>query len=212
MRTGRWPARWSGPVIGIGGETWYGIDSALKSGRRGLPGGSSLAVLAGHRGLRNPADVPRLSVRQVLEWVEEPRERTGRWPTTTSGPIHSAPGETWLAVDRSLRVGSRGLRGGSSLSRLLAEKRGVRNHRDLPRLTVRTVLAWADRHFARNGRWPVVKAGAVEGVLGQTWSAVDAALTLGLQGLPGGDSLARLLARHRGDRRSRLVHRKGPSA
>jgi hypothetical protein len=44
-RTGRWPSRNSGPVLDALGETWQGIHVALVRGRRGLPGGSSLAKL-----------------------------------------------------------------------------------------------------------------------------------------------------------------------
>ena len=55
---------------------------------------------------------------------------------TTSGPINGAPGETWSAVTSALGVGRRGFGGGSSLARLLAKYRGVRNHMDVPRLTV----------------------------------------------------------------------------
>jgi hypothetical protein len=45
-QTGSWPGRDSGPVAGAEGETWSGIDMALRYGLRGLPGGSSLARLA----------------------------------------------------------------------------------------------------------------------------------------------------------------------
>ena len=50
----------SGRVADGDGETWSGINTALQAGRRGFPGGSSLArVLAKHRGVRNPKDPPR---------------------------------------------------------------------------------------------------------------------------------------------------------
>jgi hypothetical protein len=42
-RTGRWPTFRSGPVEGAPGESWAGVASALYSGRRGLPGGETLA-------------------------------------------------------------------------------------------------------------------------------------------------------------------------
>jgi hypothetical protein len=41
--TGRRPARNSGPVAAAPGQRWVLIDNALRHGRRGLPGGSSLA-------------------------------------------------------------------------------------------------------------------------------------------------------------------------
>jgi hypothetical protein len=73
------------------------------------------------------------------------------------------------------------------------------------RLTVALILKWADVHFARTGAWPAGTSGPVAAAPGDTWRAVDAALQQGHRGLPGGDSLARLLARERGlqDRRGK---------
>lgn len=41
-RTGKWPRTDSGPVEGVGGESWPEIDNALRRGTRGFKGGSSL--------------------------------------------------------------------------------------------------------------------------------------------------------------------------
>jgi hypothetical protein len=41
-RTGRWPARKSGPIPEAEGETWSMIYSALLGGKRGLPVKTSL--------------------------------------------------------------------------------------------------------------------------------------------------------------------------
>jgi hypothetical protein len=76
--------------------------------------------------------------------------------------------------------------------------------RKRPPLTVEQVLAWADAHHQRTGHWPSHVAGVVAGVPGQSWAAIDQALRCGGRGLPGGDTLARLLDRHRrGGRRPR---------
>jgi hypothetical protein len=64
-------------------------------------------------------------------------------------------------------------------------------------LTVKQILAWADVHHARTGQRPKAKSGAVVGAPGETWNAVNLALEQGHRGLPGGDSLGRLLNRHR---------------
>lgn len=45
-----------------------------------------------------------------------------------------------------------------------------------------------------------MKGGPVTEAPGENWAALDAALWAGSRGLPGGDSLARLLTRHRGVR------------
>lgn len=201
-RTGAWPGKESGPILHAPWETWNAVDRALRTGRRGLPGGSSLAqLLAAERGVRNPADAPRLTLKQILGWADEHRSRTGRWPSVrTEEPIPGAPGETWSAIDAALKAGYRGLRGGSSLARLLAERRKARNPLTVPALTEARVLAWADAHHRRTGEWPKVKSGPIEGAPGETWSAVNAALAEGLRSLPGGDTLTRLLARRRGKR------------
>jgi hypothetical protein len=44
-RTGNWPYAHAGPIEGVPGETWKAIDSALRFGYRGLPGGESLHLL-----------------------------------------------------------------------------------------------------------------------------------------------------------------------
>lgn len=67
-----------------------------------------------------------------------------------------------------------------------------------PPLTIAQILAWADDHYARTGRWPTAASGPILAAPSGTWSAVNVALRRGHRGLPGGDTLARLLARERG--------------
>src|SRR4051794_16509646 len=55
------------------------------------------------------------------------------------------------------------------------------------------VLAWADDHLNRTGEWPKTDFGHVLANPNEKWLNVDMALRVGLRGLPGGDSLARLL-------------------
>jgi hypothetical protein len=76
--------------------------------------------------------------------------------------------------------------------------------RKRPPLTVEQVLAWADAHRERTGRWPNQNSGPVADAPEETWCAIDHALRRGLRGFPGADSLDRLLGRHRrGGERSR---------
>jgi hypothetical protein len=209
-RTGRWPFIRAGRIPGTADQTWAAVDQALRAGRRGLPGGSSLAkLLLARRGKRHPHYLPRLTVARILAWADAHRARTGRWPSGHSGQtIPEAPGGlTWAAVDLALARGRRGLPGGSSLAGLLAARRGVRNRTSVPDLTESQILAWADDHRARTGRWPKYQDGPVAAARGETWGAVEAALSKGTRGLPGGDSLARLLARHRGVRNKSALPR-----
>jgi hypothetical protein len=70
-------------------------------------------------------------------------------------------------------------------------------------LTVAQILRWADEYRRRAGDWPGLKSGPVAGVPGLSWRGVDEALRNGYRGLPGGDSLARLLRRRKGLRERR---------
>jgi hypothetical protein len=201
QRDGAWPTLHAGPIPEAPGETWQDVDRALRRGRRGLPGGLSLArLLEEHRGVRNPAVPPRLVLPDVLSWARSYRRREGKLPTADSGPIPEAPGETWAAVDAALRAGGRGLRGGSSLSQFLERRLGGRRRRTPERLTYRGIVSWAVARKERTGELPTTRSGPIPEAPGWTWRAVDAALRAGWAELPGGTSLARLLARKLGVR------------
>src|SRR5262249_42467913 len=145
------------------GETWQGVDKALRKGTRGLPGGSSLSnlIMNKRQFLNNNRKTKTARVRkyiktttrnnrvlqkkaplttqQILAWSDEHYRNTGKWPNQNSGAILSAPGETWRDVDSALRRGNRGLSGHSSLARLLSEQRSVANRLELPLLTVEQI-------------------------------------------------------------------------
>ncbi|MBO0697765.1 MAG: hypothetical protein J2P46_05190 [Zavarzinella sp.] len=142
---------------------------------------------------------------QILKWADAYHKLTGRWPKNTTVPraIRGAPAETWSAIHGALQKGRRGLPGGSSLARLLADRRGVRNQAALPPLTIRKILRWCDEFHARTGKWPQRKTSprtGIPGSGGDKWHTVDTALRVGRRGLPGGSTLPRLLAEHRGVR------------
>ena len=67
-----------------------------------------------------------------------------------------------------------------------------------PPLTVAQILTWADKHFERTGSYPNRNSGEVYDAAGEKWHLIDTDMRQGHRGLPGGDSLARLLARERG--------------
>jgi pyrroloquinoline quinone (PQQ) biosynthesis protein C len=198
-RNGRWPCVKSGSIPGVAyGESWTAIDSAMRVGLRGFPGGSSLAMLLeARRNVKNRNVPPELTEKTILGWADGHHRLTGKWPTADSGEIIGVQDETWGAVDLALRRGRRGLNGRSSLAKFLAAHRGYRNPKALPELTEEQILSWADRHRRTTGAWPRVKSGQVAGADGETWNAVDSALTHGSRGLPGGSSLAKLIAARR---------------
>jgi hypothetical protein len=69
-----------------------------------------------------------------------------------------------------------------------------------PPLSYYQILAWADAHNARTGRWPTMFSGKVPEANCENWCAIHAALTKGYRGLPGGCTLVQLLANARGVR------------
>src|SRR4051794_7696339 len=71
--------------------------------------------------------------------------------------------------------------------------------RRLP-LSQALILDWADDHLRRTGRFPTADSGAVYADPNEKWGNLDQALRMGLRGLPGKDSLAKLLKRERGRR------------
>jgi hypothetical protein len=197
QRTGRWPIRNSGGIPEAPDETWRNVDVALRRGARGLPGGDSLAcLLQRSRDVCNFKAQPPFSLEQILAWADAFFKEQGRWPLKGDGPIAGTREESWCGVDSALRVGCRGLAGGSSLAQLLEQERGVRNRKNLPSLTEAQILAWAEEHHRLTGHWPTATAGSIPGSCGETWQAIDQALFKGTRGCPGGDSLLRLLKRH----------------
>lgn len=197
---GDWPHNRDGPIPGTKGETWFAVDMALRKGLRGMPGGSSLAkFLMIKRGVRNIRALPRLRLDQILVWVDEHRQEKGTWPTTESGKIPGTT-ETWLGIDKALKKGARGLKR-FSLSRLLETHRGVPPKQLRQRdLSIREILGWGDIEKAKKGNWPTLESGPIDGCPGETWGKVQHALVHGTRGLPGGMTLSKLWAYHRGAR------------
>jgi superfamily II DNA or RNA helicase len=201
QKTKGWPSVNSGGVLTAPVEKWGNIDNALIRGDRGLLGGSSLAkLLAAKRGVRNQKDLPNLTIEQILKWIDAHHQKTGEWPKVNSGEVLGAPSEKWMNIHSALRLGLRGLSGSSSLPKLLAENRGVRNQSALPGLTIKRILKWVDLHHNKTGQWPKVKFGKVLGAPSEKWSNIESALRLGLRGLSAGSSLADLLTEKRGVR------------
>jgi hypothetical protein len=222
--TGRWPMTTSGRLIGIDGESWSAINQAMREGRRGLSGSTTLHRLLGqHRDTSDPVgkenragrltkwSLPRppFTYEAILSWVDEYHRLTCGWPLTTSLPKGLPLGTSWYMVNRAMVQGLRGLPGGTSLAVFLQERRGVRSKHCLPSLTIEQILTWADAHYAATGRWPTRLAGDVPDAPppGETWSVIHSALATGIRGLPYRTSLAKLLAEKRRVRGKLTVER-----
>lgn len=62
-------------------------------------------------------------------------------------------------------------------------------------LSQEMILEWADAYNKRMGRYPSMTSGEIPESAGDTWAIVNDALRMGYLGLPGGVSLAKLLAK-----------------
>src|SRR5262249_49115642 len=138
--TGDWPISRTGQVMGTKDRTWEGINTALRKGGSGLPGGTSLArLLEKKRGVRDTRrSRPHLTGRQVLAWADSHHQRSGHWPDRNSGSVLGSADITWATIDRYFRYGGEHFPGGSSLNRFLREARGVWDG-GKPMLTVKLV-------------------------------------------------------------------------
>ena len=124
----RYPTKRSGAIDGAPGETWAGLDSALRFGQRGLPGGQSVAKLRNEliKGGRLPAEPPSrrmyaapLSLEQIAVWMQAYVNKHGRYPSHHKREkVDGAAGENWGSLQSSLNNGYRGLPGGQSLASL----------------------------------------------------------------------------------------------
>lgn len=190
------------PVPGLPNETWTAINSALRYGIRGLPGNDSLAKLLYRNGEKeNLLDKPKLTEQKILSWCVEYHERTGKWPAkSNTNLVPGQPSETWRRLDEALENGSRGLPGGTSLAKLLDRHGKKSNKSNMPKLTEKKILSLCIRHHELTGEWPVQKSKnpAFRCVPGKsdTWESIDKILIKGNRGLPGNDSLAKLLDRN----------------
>lgn len=205
-RTGRWPHKRSGVVRAAPTFTWKLLNTALRMGSRGLPRHTSLArVLVLHCQAQISLNVPRVTVDRILEWADQHLEAHGRWPSVHSGMVLGQSRESWMALDKALHVGTRGLPGGMSLSQALIKHRGKYDPRNPPRLTIKQILAWADAHYQRTGDWPSRQSGTVHGAPNEQWSRINFALVNGRRGLRGPSTLVKVFSTHR----AALYHRRG---
>lgn len=143
-------------------------------------------------GVRKPLTIPL-----ILEWADEFYRVHGFWPGARDGRIKSTRNETWQKVQAALIGGGRGLKGKSSIFKLLKRHGRKRVASRRRTLTPEMILGWADAFFATHGYWPYSRSGPVAGVPRENWSAISEALRSGRRGLPGRGSLSRFLNEHR---------------
>lgn len=200
-REHKWPDAASGEIPGSGGETWSAINRALRSGCRNIVGGSSLSKFIGkHFNIRNSGNAPNLSIDMIKRWISEWYSRNGEYPTCNSGEIPGSGGEKWKHVSVYLNSGRRGLPGGSSIGRLVAEHFGERNSTNTPPLSVEVIKKWVSEWHETKGKWPTAASGKIPGSGGENWRNIDSILRNGGRDMPGGSSVGRFVSEHFGVR------------
>ncbi len=211
--TGRWPQNSSGRVAAAPGETWAKLNLALVKGRRGLPGGTTLAQELRRRGRRNVIyHNDPLTADQIFRWAKSHFRRTGRWPQASDGAILGAVATTWGSINNALARGCRGLPDGSSLKEFLVDRHAVGPERRRWRsvLTLEQIWEWAQAFHRKHDAWPRTSSGPIPGTNGDTWSKISAALEVGVRGLPGGTTLLKFLQSMGADARRKFRNRLEP--
>ncbi len=116
-----------------------------------------------------------------------------RWPNRKDGVVPDLGG-SWLAIDEALRVGVRGLPGGSSLSKERLALIGSRSRKQLTAASVKDAIL---AHHAATGAWPNEStAGATPGVA-HSWSYLRAVVRKGTL-FPNGYTFSKLVRELRG--------------
>ena len=200
---GKFPTGRSQALIpGLFGQTWRSIDALSLKGGRGLaPGRTVSKILAPLRAeLRKTAIKrqrplllkPALTEGALLAAAREHFRDYGDIPTRRSKePIPLLPGESWLAIDQAGFQGHRGLMKGRTLAVIFAPLREELRI-GIP-LSKEMIIAEARAIHALHGVLPTRRTTLPPPTLHTTWVAINVALERGLRGLPGGDSLSKLL-------------------
>ena len=190
-RTGKWPTAKNGGDVHETTNSWKAIDAALRGGYRGLPGGKSLDELINEErknGKRN-----NLTEDQILNWAKDWFQQTGKYPRDKprlASDIIPGTYEKWSNISQCLRLGLRGLPGGSSLKQLLV-KHGLSNLLD-----EKTIILWAREWIRENGKPPSTISHQIIPGTNEKWININSTLKNGHRGLPGKYGLKQLLDKH----------------
>lgn len=149
----------------------------------------------------------QLNEEAILDAARRFIARVGRPPSCVSGDATQdfahRRREDWRGVDVALRLGFRGLPGGTTLSELLRRHQIGMNAYGIHGLTEENIVMAAKKHHARTGWWPrhseKLKDATEDFGFKVTWDTVRLALAKGTHRLPGRDTLDGLLQRTLGE-------------
>ncbi|MBW2187231.1 MAG: hypothetical protein JRG71_12795 [Deltaproteobacteria bacterium] len=146
----------------------------------------------------NNRKVIRLDDEKIERLISEYHRINGEYPKRNSVEVPGHAKLTWAQIDSALINGSDGLKNGRSLAIVLEQKFGVVTFRNKPKFSEDEILMWADAYKQRYGDWPNRAVGIIEeSLVEDTWQAVHSALNEGARGLPGKDTLTKLIERNR---------------
>jgi hypothetical protein len=183
---GRFPTTYDGDALP--GLTWERIDSRLREGHRGLPGGTSLSKWLDETYPAERHQAPFTST-NMRAWVMAHLEANGgTFPHVASGDI---PGtnRTWMNVNDALRKRQLAFTKCPSLSAWLDDQFPLDRKKKAALITADMIAGLVDAYRAEHdGAFPYRESGKVAG-LNMTWTQLDNALR------QGGKSLAKWLAK-----------------
>lgn len=170
--------------------TWAALDSALRRGGRGLIKISGLTDLTNEVcGISNRKSIPVLTDEEIFLLVQEFMQKHGKKPHCNSGKVERIQGLEWKNIHEQL------YRRGSSLSRYIQQKFGIRA-RNIPHsLSLPTVQEWILKYVDKYKKPPGARSQiyvefSTEKI---SWGVVHSEIKKGRCGLPKGSSLADLV-------------------
>lgn len=172
------------------GFTWQTLNFYLRTGYRGLPGGSTLTKEVEEVRKELGLAFPKPTRPLVLAAIREYREKTGKFPVRTTKGVVPGLGIVWGSLNGQLLRGVLGEE--LTLGQLVEEVRasdgfipGARKDS----LSVDAVREAIREFFRTHGVRPN-RTTKLPNSLGMAWSTLQNALKRGDRGLPGGSSLA----------------------
>jgi superfamily II DNA or RNA helicase len=195
----KWPTTMSGKVDGLS-DTWKTLNSALKSGNRGLEGNQTLAgILFENRAVTGSGKHKDkdLKIEDILSFCDEYFNKHEVWPNSKlrkSKKLVDGTNIKWSTIISALHKGSRGLPK-ISLSVLLRKERGYTNkYSNIKKVTISKdiILSWGKIYKKKYGKRPTAESGNIDNVENETWGAINEALRNGRRGLKKGNSLSKL--------------------
>jgi len=187
-------------IIEQGNFSWKILNKSLKRGYRSLPGGYSLSRLICDNFNEKPRTRQskfKISESDIIYYMQKFKDIYGFIPNCgTKEEIPDCPGKTWSDIHTYLYAGKViGLIGErSGLQQMASKHFGQINNSDFPNLTTEMIINWLKLFYDIYEYYPsaIDKKEVPDAPLCVTWTKIHKSLYHGLNGLPGGSSLAKI--------------------